>query len=151
MSGKYTVREAYPGSHHILLNSALIAKVEEIEAGDAKRHPLLSWLPRKQKTGYVVTHLPGASNDAFMTLHAAIEHAVHHHAAGAHLKVVHPLHNIRAHLDLLRNAIWYAAADHRLADDSSQEALLDVSKHHAQLSKKFKKHFESDDTDDEEE
>jgi len=139
---RYTIRQAFEGSHHIYTDDDnLVAKIEKIEVSPKKTPLLLSWLPKKIRDAYVITHLPGTEQHQFLTLHSAATHAVNFHSKGGHLNIEHPVDSIHSHMKNLKDAIWHAASDPRMESDEDQVKLLDLSKDQAMLHQKLNTHY----------
>lgn len=142
MQKGYSVVPHFDNSWHVKYKGEVIAHVEGIDKIRDGKQVTKGLFKKKPVNVYVVTHLPGASNEEFLTVHSAATHAASHHNSGRHLKVDHPIHHIQKSISELESVIWKAASDPRMG--AHQEKLLQVSKSHAALRNTFTKHFGED-------
>ncbi len=144
MSRRYKVKNLGGGSTALMHEGKEVAVIERIH-----HYPEFynNWLGKKvPNTGkksnirYVVTNLPGASEDMFRSAKGAIQHAAFHHLNNERLAKAHPIKTVGLAIEHLGKHIHTTAADHRMTE-SDQEKLLEISKQHAALRKTYNTHF----------
>lgn len=144
MSRRYNTVKVGSGSYNLLHNKEVVATIEQVHQYPEFYKNIFGKLIKnngqKHNTRYVITNLPGVSDAYFRSVKGAANHAAFHHLNNSRVLRIHPIHSVGQLIEQLGTAIHKTAADHRMTDHD-QEKLLDISKHHAQLRKKYQEHF----------